>query len=149
MRWAIGLDGRSWTTLKDGREFANVIPRMDGKGRSSLIYFSIPDEFDHATQDLRAEAEEYLQCAGSANRMTIEVRRWEGSEYAQYVVGRTPLVVADALDEEIGWGDHRLWVNSSEVFDASEAIAVFEHYRASDGSVPDDLHLRQLRLGER
>lgn len=147
VRWAISFNGRSWNSLKDGREFTNIIPRLDGKGVSSLIYISVPDDFDPAIHDVGEEAEEYLQCAGSAERLTIEIRRREGENYAQYVLGRAH-VVTDGLNEEIGWGDHRLWVNSSEVFDASEAIAVFEYYRASGGSVPDDLHLRQLRLGE-
>ncbi len=94
-------------------------------------------------------SEEYLQSAGSAEALTIEVRVLDGAGIAhQYVVGRPGAEPVGAPSEAICWdeGRHSTTVHRNEVFTADEAAEVFYTYYLTD-QVGQPYALRELDLG--
>lgn len=93
-------------------------------------------------------SDEYIHCAGTADALTIEVRKTDAAGTAQqYVVGK-PGAGADAGPAAvIRWDDgrHSTTVRPNEVFTADEAAEVFTAYRLQ-GAVPDGYALRALDL---
>jgi len=89
--------------------------------------------------------QEYLQCAGTRERMTVEVRRREADgAFRQYALAR-PGVEAGG-EEVIRWDAFETVVRSNEVFDAKAALPVFLAY-FTEGNVPNEYPLRLLELG--
>lgn len=93
-------------------------------------------------------SENYLQCAGSAEALTIELRTVDDAGTAhQYVLGR-PLGTRDESPTEvISWdsGRHSTRVFSNEVFGTDEAADIFYAYFLTD-TVPDTYERRDLGL---
>ena len=81
---ALAINGTTWMDLQEvGKgeldDLDRFLHRLDGNKLYSLILWKMPagkhlDEVDPDT-----DAEEYIQCAGSADRMTVEVRRKNGA----------------------------------------------------------------------
>jgi|GEM_PF-5300404 len=88
---------------------------------------------------------EYIQCAGSADRLTIEIRERDGAELAQLVVGIPEDRSDSAPNKEVRWGDRVVYVNDNEVFDATSALPIFIEY-AETGRLPKGLTVRKLIL---
>lgn len=89
-------------------------------------------------------SEEYLQCAGSAEAMTIEIRAVSDGEGArQYTVGKAG-GAADGPEETIRWDDgrHSTALSPHEVFTADEAAEVFSAYFRT-GGIGDGYALRR------
>lgn len=89
----------------------------------------------------------YLQAAGSAERMTVEMRVSHGPDAVadHYVVGHP---VADQFAEplvEIPWDGHAQTVFANKVFEASEAGDIFWYYYQHD-TVPEGYSLRLLDI---
>ncbi|HEY0249570.1 MAG TPA: hypothetical protein VGC45_15060 [Gryllotalpicola sp.] len=121
---------------------------LDGDERFAYLFYYVPDDagwpdapgFDQSKYD-----QEYLQSAGSAERMTIEIRRLEeDGRYHQYAVGR-PGGASEPHDQQIAFAENTLTVPMSEVFDADEAAPLYFHYFQTR-SLPDGLALRELDL---
>lgn len=93
-------------------------------------------------------SEEYIQCAGSAEAMTVEVRVL-GSDGAarQYTVGKPGDAPSEEPTEVIPWdgGRHHVTVHPHEVFTADEAADVVYAYFLTD-RVPEPYLLRELDL---
>jgi hypothetical protein len=89
---------------------------------------------------------EYLQSAGTADGMSIEIRRLEGDEYRQYTIGRGG-ERSTVQDRVIVWGPNRreLTVSADEVFAADEATPVYLAYYRT-GTIPEVCSLRLLDL---
>ena len=89
----------------------------------------------------------YIQSAGSADAMTVEIRvsapNDEHSE--QFVVGRPVDSSAELSLVTIPWGGRSQDVYSNEVFDADEAGAIYWHYYNTD-TVPEQYALRKLEI---
>jgi hypothetical protein len=89
---------------------------------------------------------EYMQSAGSARRMSIEVRWYETDDVLRhYVVGREGGAETGEPGEEIPYTTNVTRVFPHEVFDAEEAAGVYEHYYET-GNVPPGYSLRFLDL---
>jgi hypothetical protein len=89
---------------------------------------------------------EYMQSAGSAEAMNIEIRQIEDGAANQYAVTRSAARSSDP-EQSIVFGPKRreLRIPSSEVFTADEAFPVYKQYYAS-GVVPEGFALRPLDL---
>ena len=89
---------------------------------------------------------EYLQSAGTAEAMSVEIRRLKHGVHRQYAIGRNGERVAPPA-EVIVWGPNsrRLSVYSDEIFGADEAAAIYLHY-CRTGGVPGAYSLRLLDL---
>jgi len=146
---AMTTNGRIHGPFKDSIESPFQLLRtrldlLDGVRRYSLSLWRLPEGVPFDRVKLATWPQEYLQVAGSASRMTIEIRRFEGEVPKQYVVGRPP-VVNTAPDVVIPWNAHEVKVHPNEVFDASEAAEVFGSYFLKQ-EIPKTYLLRLLRI---
>lgn len=145
---ALTMNGRIHGELKDPVDSAEETIRkrlalLDGTTRYSLSLWRLPDNVPFDKVDLAKWPQEYLQVAGSRERMTVEVRRFESEVPRQYVVGHAVAVMEPSADEAIAWNGYETQVRTSEVFDAVEATELFATYYAT-GDLPPDYALRQL-----
>jgi hypothetical protein len=146
----VTLSGRSHydleSTLEESQEFlGRVLSRLDGTERYSLVLGPLPpgraiDQIDLNTW----RPPEYLQCAGSSEAMTVEIRTGFGGEAKQYVVGRSETHTGEP-DTDIPWNGYVSSVYPDEVFDADQAIELFAYYLVH-ATVPPDYSLRCLDL---
>jgi len=125
----------TWDLDDDFRPYDDQIHRtlsLLGDGKSTLLFWALP-EGDDALMNSDAEptdAEEYLQCAGTAEQMTIEIQRREPDGVLRhYIVGRTPPVPGEP-ELEVFWadGEFHTTITESEAFDADSAAPVFQYY---------------------
>ena len=108
---------------------------------SRLVRQEWPDDL---TEDERNESlSSFLQAGGSAEALTLEVRRREGDDFVQYIVGRPSSASAATPDIPITVGEYTYQVTADEVFTAESAAEVFVHYFEHD-AVPEDFTLRLL-----
>jgi hypothetical protein len=133
---------------RTGREsFAAPLRRRNGRERWGIGLFPIPEDTDY--DEMRAtgtEFTEFLQAGGSAEALTVEIRKpggdqW-GCKWVRYVVGHRdgadgPLVV----DIPMPHGPER--IKAAEVFDAEEAADLFYSYYQS-GDIPEGYALRPV-----
>lgn len=121
--------------------------RMDGSQLWAYSLWRAPEGSD-LLEDIPL-SDEYIQSAGSAEAMTVELRVVDAAGAAhQYTVGKPGGEATGEPTEVIRWDDgrYRTLVHPHEVFTADEAAEVFHHYFLTDG-VPDDFTLRELDLG--
>ena len=141
----ICANGRFWSELKrfdfpsEDDVLARVIGGLDGVRDFSLLLWKLPTGQRLVDVTPEDEADEYMQCAGSATALTIEVRRRIGDEFVRSTVGRPRNGAAESV--EVSWAGHTESIWSTELFDATEALGLFSHYRQTN-SVPDGYDLR-------
>ncbi len=86
----------------------------------------------------------YLQCAGTAERMTLELRAThDNGEYTHWILGREP--ITDNETEEIVWDHGSTMVHPEEVWTAEQAAPLFEQY-AHQRTIPNWVHRRALDI---
>lgn len=146
---ALTMNGRINTEVKDPVDPADVIIRkrlslLDGSLRFSLILWAMPRGMQLDDVDLDNWPSEYIQAAGSRERMTVEVRRIEANRPRQYVVGRDTHS-DDERPEVIRWDGVETLVQQSEVFTADQGADLFVSYYAT-GWIPPTYTLRLLDL---
>jgi hypothetical protein len=97
--------------------------------RYSLSLWRLPTDVPFDRVDLAAWPQQYVQAAGSADGMTVEVRLPGEPGRRQYVVGRA---VRDGSappgEVVVAWNGCETGVYSSEVFSAAEAAEVLGQY---------------------
>ena len=69
----------------------------------------------------------YIQCAGRADRLTVELREVVGAETNHVVLG-VPTRSVGARDVEIAWADSATFVSPHERYDAAGAAALFMEF---------------------
>ncbi len=129
----------------DRERFAAPLRRRDGHQRWGFGLFPLPDELSY--DEMIASGQdftEYLQAAGSAQALTIEIRKPGGAQWGcrwiRYVVGH-PHTAGLPLDVAIEIPSGTLHVSAAEVFDAEEAADLFLAYHQS-GDIPATYNLR-------
>jgi hypothetical protein len=148
----VKLDGGAMTSQigprSDRNRFAAPLRRQDGEKRWGLGLFPLPESLTY--DEMLAAGEdftEYLQAGGSADRLTVEVRKPGGGQWncqwVRYVVGHAhdPGLPLD-VDIPMPNGGHR--VSAAEVFDAEEAADLFVAYHQT-GHLPDGYVLRPVQ----
>lgn len=91
--------------------------------------------------------ESFIQAAGSAEAMTVEVRMPDASAQGHlYTIGRGEVPAGDGVLIPIS-DERAVRVSTNEVFAADEAAEIFEHFYRTD-SVPDGFVLRELDLSQ-
>ena len=126
-------------------QLRNTLSRIDGKDRYSLVLWAMPEGKRLVELDEDKDAREYIQCAGSAAAMTVELRTESAGEGQQLVVGRLPGPRLNEPNVRIPWDEYEVVVYEDEVFTASEAAELFGSY-LEQGSVPARFMLRPLNL---
>lgn len=148
---ALTMNGRVHGEVKDSvLSPSDVIGRrlalLDGVVRYSLSLWRLPAGVPFDRVDLVAWPQEYVQAAGSADGMTVEVRRLGEPGRRHYVVGRAGRDTSEpAVEVVVPWNGCETGVYSSEVFSAAEAAEVFVGYYDT-GEVPAAFRLRPLPL---
>lgn len=88
----------------------------------------------------------FLQAAGSAEAMMVEVRKLDADGVERlYAIGRPVDDAQPVAKAEIRWRDRVDSVPANEVFDADEAGGLFWHYYQHD-AIPDGYALRDLNV---
>jgi len=144
------MNGRTWMDVHsidkgETNDIGATLARLDGTKFYSLLLWKLPPDksLDDVSPD--EDANEYIQCAGSADRMTVEVRRLKGGTYEQFVVGRTPNSESPGKEETIHWEEVDTVVAPNEIFSADEAAELFRSYYTT-GWVPSIYVLRLLSI---
>lgn len=119
----------------DGRRRFSLGVRALAEGAASLA----EEPEDHIAQM------NYMQCGGSAERMTIEVRVASGEGMTHYAVSRMPVADDNAWIELPYDGDRSVRLHPEEVFSGEQAVPVFRAY-ILDGALPPEDLLRDLHL---
>ena len=131
----------------DRSEFADPLSRLNGTKPWALTLFALPDGLDHGAMIAAGrEADAYLQAGGSANAMTVQIRKPGGQQWdvesVRYIVGR-PHKAPEALDVPIALPRSVEMVGRSEVFGADEAADLFFGYYRT-GNIPASYVLRPV-----
>ena len=139
---AYSLNGRVWIELQDSfgspsEELRTLLGRLNGDDRYSLILCKLPDGEHLDEMSPGDEALQYIQSAGSATRLVVEVSRLEDGERASFLIGRPVAAGSSDPEEEVRWSNFVAVVHRSEVFDADEAATLFSSYYCT-GSVPSE-----------
>lgn len=132
--------GPAW--FEEDVDFATILEPMDGASFFAYTLWHHPDTLLLPETDVLEHSDEYLQCAGTAAAMTVELR--EKSEYGfdQWVLATSP--VTGGPDHTVVWdGDFSTTVHAEEVFTSEQAAPLFEAYFRT-GRVPDSVPRRSL-----
>ena len=118
-------------------EMARELGLMDGASQWGYALWRLPE--DNPVRGLSREgATEFLQSAGTAQRMTIEMMRHQSQPedaYYLYAVGK-PGGASSLQDTTITWADKTFPVAENEVYTAAEAAEVYAYYRKHDTLPP-------------
>lgn len=147
--WGSTTNGRSYSDLEDplGRDVATfisaVLGRMDGERLFAWSIWRLPQGRTVEGLDLRQWPKEYLQAAGKADGMVVEIRRQvEPGVYAHDAVGRNvPGAHALPREQEVTWDQYEVMAASNEVLVSREASEVFVSYYDGAG-IPAGYRLR-------
>ena len=123
------------------------LDQLNGDSDFAYLMYYVDDDGgwpDAPNYDPSKHVDTFMQSAGSADAMTIEIKRKEADgEYHQYAVGRPRDATARTV--EISFVGNTLTVPSSEVFDAAQAADIYYTYFQTR-DIPHDLTLRELDL---
>jgi hypothetical protein len=142
-----GLVG--WIDVRDGPiidQVRRMLGQLDGAGKYTYSIWRGPDPESIVVR--RSDVgETFIQAAGSANAMTVEVRLLDAAGAGHlYTVGRREPVEGDGILVPIS-DERAVRVGSHEVFTADEAAAIFDHFYRTE-SVSDEFQLRELDLSQ-
>lgn len=146
-----GIDVMSVPPGTDDYQFSMPLHNFDGQRPWSLCLEPLaPGDSYAARVEQGRGSTEYLQAAGRADAMTIELRKpggqqW-GAEWVRYTVGH-PHTAPAPLDVEIPTPhvpSAPIRISAAEVFDADEATALFLAYYRT-GTIPDEYTLRPVQ----
>ena len=120
---------------------------LEGYKRYALVVWALPEGVDHV-DDVPHDSvalSNYMQCGGSTEAMTVEVRvTQEDGSYEHYVVARKPVADPDAWTT-IMYNNTPLQVHPEEVFTGEQAAPVFRAY-IEGGVIPPRELLRTLDI---
>ena len=120
---------------------------LEGYKRYALVVWALPEGVDHV-DDVPHDSvalSNYMQCGGSTQAMTVEVRvTQEDGSYEHYVVARKPVADPDVWTT-ITYNNTPLQVHPEEVFTGEQAAPVFRAY-IEDGVIPPRELLRTLDI---
>ena len=120
---------------------------LDGARHFAVVVWALPEGVDHV-DDVPHDSvalSNYMQCGGSTQAMTVEVRvTQEDGSYEHYVVARKPVADPDAWTT-ITYNNTPLQVHPEEVFTGEQAAPVFRAY-IEDGVIPPRELLRTLDI---
>ncbi|MBB5163722.1 hypothetical protein [Mycobacterium sp. AZCC_0083] len=129
-------------------EFAGPLRRFNGIDRFALTLWALPVgmNYDQA-RALSRDALEYIQAAGKADALTVEIRtaggsEW-GAEWVRYVVGHANSAELPTLELTIELPHSTELIARHEVFGADEAADLFYGYYKT-GGIPTTYTLRPV-----
>ena len=122
--------------------FSHVLGRMDGVEFFAYNMWHHPEAVHFDDVDVEAHSNEFLQCAGSAEALTVELREKTENGYAHWVLSTAP--ITGEPDRIITWDeDFSTHVHQEEVFTSEQAAPLFEEYYRT-GTIPASVPRRPL-----
>ncbi|OLO92924.1 NTP pyrophosphohydrolase [Actinomyces naeslundii] len=123
---------------------------LTGVKRYSLLVWALPEGARHIDDVPRSSPARatYIQCGGSTEAMTIEIRvTHDDDSYSHYVVAREPVTDPKAWTT-VSWDNgnpepYTIQVHPQEVFTGEQAVPVFRAYIEDNALPPADL-LRRI-----
>lgn len=127
--------------IEQGRGYLGSLSRMDAEKFFSFCLWHYAEGSEFVAPTSLAN---YLQTAGSADRLTVELRETgaDGS-HTHWVLGRA--AVTGTESEAVAWNGRTTHVHPEEVWTAEQAAPLFEQYSA-ERTVPDWVNRRVLDL---
>ena len=127
-------------------EISQLLERMDGAEIFAASLWALPAGKRLDEVDLAAWPKEYIQCAGTADRLTVEVRRLESGHPQQFVVGRA--IESGSVLKEVNWnsGKHSVQIQPNEILNWREATDLFVDYYA-ERSLAEGFRFREIAVG--
>lgn len=123
------------------QEIAEALPRMDGRRLWALAMWPFPNDVHFDDVNYEEASSFYVQCAGRAQAMTVEIRERTPEVPKHYVLGLgEPTGGADVVIE---FDEFAVNVHPEEVFNAEQATEVFHEY-INTGTVGDRWHRRLI-----
>lgn len=128
-------------------QFFSPLNMLGKNGNWYVIFFALPADMSY--DQMRKEkmgATEYVQAAGTAEKMAVEIRKlggeqW-GAKWVRYGIGHPHDGVAPVnVPLELPNGTE--WISGPEVFAAEEAAQIFISYYKT-GAIPDEYVLRPI-----
>ncbi len=130
-------------------DFEAELRALDGGVNCAISLSKLPRpgwSGDFSSSELFALKSFYVQAAGRAEEMTIEIRKAVDASVAQFVVGLPPASSQSEHPEvHIKIGDHGTMVYSNEVFDAQSGAQVFFEYYLT-GEISSKYSLRRIEV---
>lgn len=147
---AMLVNGRTWMEVQslergEDDDVSKTLARLDGKKLYSLLLWKLPAGKSLDQTSPKRDADEYIQCAGSDDHITVEVRRRRGNTFEHFVVGRASDRRDSGKKVTIPWDSAEAEVEPHEVLRAAEAAELFLSYYRT-GSIPSKYVLRPLSL---
>ena len=116
---------------------------LDGVERFSLSLWAQPTTVAFDKIDLSKWPFEYIQAAGSRDRLLVELRKVEGGIARQFAIGRRSVEPSQSAKEEIvAWNGCLSKVMQNEILDSQDCVQLFLGYISSEM----DLEMYSLRL---
>ncbi|MGL6234055.1 MAG: hypothetical protein ACRC20_01790 [Segniliparus sp.] len=134
-------------------EFPQEIPGQLAAGLSRLgkdggfndihVYYRIYQIPPGTVQGREIDPQEWIEAAGTADRLTVEVKRRDADGvHRLYTVGRPGAANEGQTSETLRFTFTEAHVCPSEVLTAAEAIGIFQHYY-DHHQIPVDWELRE------
>ena len=134
------IDGFAWLEAELG--FDHVLGRMDGVDFFAYSLWHHRQTAHFEDVDVDAHSDVYLQCAGSAETLVVELRERTGDGYEHWVLA-SGLVTGDKDRVITLAGDSTVEVHQAEVFTSELAGPIFEDYYR-DGTVSGSIPRRKI-----
>jgi len=131
-----GFSSRNWSLEPNKtieHQFAETLSRMDGKDFFSYLIWRLPQgkHLENVIRKVAAgkEPSNYIQTAGRASALTIEIRKVDDAgEVHHWTIGRRRSTETADDTAEIHWDSFTTTVSRHDVFDAAAAAKVFSEY---------------------
>jgi hypothetical protein len=127
-------------------QFAWALGRLDGRRNFTYCLWKLPKgkHADDLVGDSRLP-DAYLQAAGTARAMTVDVRLFDEGRWQNFTLGRpaTKKRFGRQKTATIRWLTHSVLVRENETFTAAQATVVFQHYFERE-TVPSGYELRPV-----
>lgn len=125
-----------------------MLTRLDGKTRFSMVLTKLaPGKTILHKREMKRD-KNYIQCAGSAKGMSIEIRIVKSGTATQYAVGRSTWWRWGDPKVAIHWSEYTVKVYRDEIFRAKEATKLFAYYLVHN-EIPKKYVLRELDLSNK
>ena len=146
-RFGIELDGAVTMDLtEDFRPINQTIPallsQLDGSDSFAVLVWKLPEGVK-SVADLSADyfPESFIQCAGAADKLTVEVRLQFDGTGRLFTVGRRSRSEGKTSKVQVQWSNFDVQVEQSEAFSYQEASDIFLAY-IETGAIPPVYELR-------
>lgn len=137
----------SWMGTDPGKAHRQIAVNINALGTESdgakdeaFSIYKVPDGTEY---DEFPYTHEWIQTCGTAERLTVEIRRLEADGVRRmYTVGRPSAANESELSEVVYNGDNAYKVLPSEALTAAEAVELFQYYHDHLDAAPG-WHLRE------